>query len=96
MYLPIELVKYILKFYQEWLIFGKNNRFVNMKKLLQIPRIKVNITGLSLFYFVELKITTTNRHYVLVNFFDKYFVYCFLKDSVNSFFSIDRIFWEQN
>ena len=94
MYLPIELVKYILKFYQEWLIFGKNNRFLDTKNLLQIPKIKLHFT--SMFHFVELKISATNRHYVLVNFFDKYFVYCFLKDSVNSFFSIDRIFWEQN
>jgi hypothetical protein len=40
LYFPIELVRYILRFHEEWLLFGRDHhlRFVPLQKLLRIPR----------------------------------------------------------
>ena len=60
MYIPIELVKYILKFYEEYIIFGQRNRIVFIKKLLQIPRpycagIQHLYTPAERFYIIRIK-----------------------------------------
>ena len=42
MYLPIELIRYVLKFNQEWMLFC-DNHFIDIRKLAYLPRPKPSV-----------------------------------------------------
>ena len=60
---PIEILRYILSFYENWRIIG--NRFVNIEKLLEIPRPLLNY-GILYDYIWSVELRILQKSYMLI------------------------------